>query len=154
MVVIPLEEGLPLSVLTRGILKNRNSTIYGLTLFYESTDSAYKYIVIPINDKGYIEMDKDWFSWEIQRLISYEDPEYEKKKKLLSSLSYIIPIKDYIDSYDLQLAVDLLLAESNYQTPAKGIFMVSENIKGTVFLKFWYTRSRRDLYEIKTRRFS
>ena len=48
MVVIPLEEGLPLSVLTRGILKNRNSTIYGLTLFYESTDSDYKYIVIPI----------------------------------------------------------------------------------------------------------
>lgn len=153
---LKLEEGLSLDILTNVILRKRDSPVHGLTLIYKSSSSDYEYLVLPLNrlKEEYIPMDSKWFSWEVQQLSSairiQGDPEYKKKKDLFSLVSYTIPLKDYINSYNLQVAVDALLAESNYQRLAEGLFLVSEKVNGSVFLRFWYEKIRRDLYEIKT----
>lgn len=149
MVVGTLQTGLDLSILTSNILRSNSLIVNGLTLHYDPRKFSYVYIVKPLNN-GYIEMGKDWFNHEIGLLLDYAerngDPAYSKTKSLMRSIPHNIPLKQYINSFNLQVAVDKLLSESDFQTACQGIYLVSEMINGEIILKFWYREIRKRVF--------
>ena len=149
MVVGTLQDGLDLSILTNNILKTNNLVVNGLTLHYDPRESSYKYVVRPLN-KEYIEMDKDWFSHEINLLLDYAkrngDSEHFKTKLSMKTIPCNIPLSQYVNSINLQLAVDVLLSESDFQTTSQGIYLVSKMVKGEIVLNFWYREIRKRVF--------
>ena len=149
MVVGTLQEGLELKVLTNNILKTNSLVVNGLTLHYDARNFSYNYVLRPLN-KEYIEMDKDWFNHEIGLLLDYAerngDPAYSKTRSLMRSIPHNIPLKQYTNSFNLQVAVDKLLSESDFQTACQGIYLVSVMISGEIILKFWYRAIRKRVF--------
>lgn len=150
MVVGTLQDGLDLYILTNNILRSNSIVVHGLTLHYDSRELTYKYLVKPLY-KGYIEMDRDWFNHEVGLLLDYvnrngDSKYYSETKSLLRNMPYVIPLKQYINSINLQFAVDRLLYESDFQTVGQGIYLVSEMINGEIILKFWYREIRKRVF--------
>ena len=149
MVVGTLQEGLELKVLTNNILKTNSLVVNGLTLHYDARNFSYNYVVRPLG-KEYIEMDKDWFNHEVDLLLDYAkrngDPEHFKTKLSMKTIPCSIPLNQYVNSGDLQLVVDLLLSESDFQTAGQGIYLVSEMVNGEIVLKFWYREIRKRVF--------
>lgn len=152
MIIGTLQDGLDLGIFTNLILKDdcKEKRVNRLSLRHSYNRSkknfSYDYIVKPLSNE-YIPLDRDWFVYEVNQLIDYaERLGNEETRNLLSKLPFCITLNEYIKSFDLQLSIDELLLESDYQTAGQGIYLVSKRVNSKIILQFWYKEIRKRVF--------